>query len=162
MVLSYIQSSSASKKVIPQNIPLLNWLTKFMNRLKTTITYLEVFIDLSKVFDTIHHRMLLKKLENYGIKGTNLSWFRSHLTNRKQCIQITNDSKNDLRSTICGVLQGSILGPLIFLVYVNDLPSSSKISNPIMFAEDTNLFYEHKNVIKLFATVNEKLTNIND
>ena len=102
------------------------------------------FIDLSKVFDTIDHAVLLKKLENYGIKGTNLAWFRSYLTNMKQCIETTNDSKSDLRSTICGVPLGSILGPLLFLVYVNDLPSSCKISNPIMFAEDTNLFYETK------------------
>ena len=106
--------------------------------------------------------MLLEKLEKYGIKGTNLAWFRSYLTNRKKYIQITNDSKSDLRSTICGVPQGSILEPLLFLVYVNDLSSSSKISNTIMFAENANLFYEHKNIIKLFATVNEELTNIND
>ena len=84
------------------------------------------------------------------------------MTNWKQYIQITNDSKSDLRNTTCGVPQGSILGPLLFLVYVNDLPSSSEILNPIMFTEDTNLFYEHKNIIKLFATLNEELMNIND
>ena len=122
---------------------------------------LGVFIDLCKTFDTIDHAILLKKLENYRIRDTNLACFRSCLTNRKQYIQITNDSKSDLRNTACGVPQGTILGPLLFLVYVNDLPSSSKILNPIMFADDTNLFYEHKN-IKLFATVNEELMNIND
>ena len=84
------------------------------------------------------------------------------MTNRKQYIQIANDRKSDLRNTTCRVLHGSILGPLLFLVYVNDLPSSSKILNAIMFADDTNLFYEHKNIIKLFATVNEELMNIND
>ena len=75
---------------------------------------LGVFIDLSKAFDTIDHAILLKKLENYGIKDTNLAWFRSCLKNRKQYIQITNDSKSDLRNTTCGVAQGSILGPLLF------------------------------------------------
>ena len=123
---------------------------------------LGVFIDLSKAFDTIEQAILLKKIENYGIKRINLAWFRSYLTNRKQYIQITNDSKSDLRSTICRVSQRSILGPLLFLVYVNDLPSSSKISNPFMFADDTNLFYEHKSIIKRFATVDEELMNIND
>ena len=105
---------------------------------------LGVLIDLSKAFDTIDNAVLLKKLENYGIKDTKLAWFRSYLTNRKQYIQINNDSKSD------------------FLVYVNDLPSASKILNLIMFADDTNLFYEHQNIIKLFATVNEELMNIND
>ena len=77
------------------------------------------------------------------------------MTNRKQYIQITNDSKSDLRNTTCGAPQGSTLGPLLFLVYVNDLPSSSKMLNPVMFADDTNL-------IKHFATVNEELINISD
>ena len=117
---------------------------------------LGLFIDLSKAFDTIDHAILFKKLENYEIKGTNLSWFRSYLTNKKQYIQITNASKSDLRNTTCGVPQDSILGPLFFLVCVNDLPFSFKMLNPIMFADDTNLFYEHKNIIKLFATVNEE------
>ena len=123
---------------------------------------LGVLIDLFKDFDTIDHATLLKKLENHGIKDTNLAWFRSYLTNRKQYIQITNDTKSDLRNTTCGVTQDSILGPLLFLVYINHLPSSSKILNPIMFEDDTNLFYEYKNIMKLSVTVNEELMNIND
>ena len=84
------------------------------------------------------------------------------MTNGKQYIQVTNDSKSDLRMTECGVPQGSILGPLNLLVYVNYLPFSSKILNSIIFADDTNLFYEHKNIVKLLVTVNEESMNIND
>ena len=83
---------------------------------------LGVLVDLSKVFDTIDHAILLKKLENYEIKDTNLAWFRSYLTNRKQYIQMTNDSKSDLRNTTCGVPQVSILWSLLFLVYIIDFP----------------------------------------
>ena len=124
---------------------LLNWLTKFHESFKNGNYTFRAFIDLSKVFDTIDHAISLKKLENYGIMVTNLAWFRSYLTNKKQYIQIANCSKSNLRNATCEVPQGSTVGPLLFLVYVNDLPSSSKIINPIMFSDDTNLFYEYKN-----------------
>ena len=75
---------------------------------------------------------------------------------------MTNDNKSYSQNITCGVPQGSILRPLLFLVYVNDLPSSSKILTPIMFADDANLFHEHKNIIKFFVLVNEELRNIND
>ena len=84
--------------------------------------YYTLIIDLSNAFDTIGHAILLKKFEINEIKGTNLAWFRSYLTNRKQYIQVTNDSKSDLRNTTCGIPQVSILGSLLFLVHVNDLP----------------------------------------
>ena len=141
-------------------MPLLNCLTKFIDYLKTTITSLGFLLIYPRSL-TYWQYNALKKALNFGIKGTNLAWFRSYLKNREQYIQIISDSKSDIRSTICGVPQGSILGPFLFLVYVNAIPSSSRISNPIMFAEDRNLFYEHKNIVKLFVTVNEKLTNIN-
>ena len=93
---------------------------------------------------TIDYAISFKKLENYGIKGTNLDWFRSYFTNKKQYSQITNDSKS------CLWIAGSFLGPLLFLVYVNDLQSSSEILNPIMSADDTSFFYKNKNIIQLF------------
>ena len=87
---------------------------------------------------------IIKKPENYGIKDTNLAWSRSYLENRKQCTEITNDGKSNLRNTASGVPPGPIIEPLLFLVYVNDLPPCSVILNPVMFADDTNLFYKHK------------------
>ena len=94
---------------------------------------LGVFIDLSKAFDTVDHTILNRKLEMHGIKGIKLAWFRSYLTNRVQYISITYDLETDTKNICCGVLQGSILGPLLFLLYVNDLHNSSALG-PIMFA----------------------------
>ena len=86
---------------------------------------LVVLIDLKKAFDTVDHQILLRKLELYGIKGQALTLLKSYLTNRKQKCQIKNSFSSE-RLIKCGVPQGSILGPLFFLLYVNDLPQCLK------------------------------------
>ena len=121
----------------------LSYLIKFINHLKKIILHSRVFIDLLKAFDTVDDTILIRKLEMYGIKGIHLVWFRSYLTNRIKCISITHDLETDAKNICCGVLQCSILGPLLVLLYVNDLNNSSALG-PIIFANDRNLFYEHK------------------
>ncbi|XP_065671806.1 uncharacterized protein LOC136089681 [Hydra vulgaris] len=118
---------------------------------------LGVFIDLSKAFDTVNHQILLSKLKSYGIINTNLSWFDSYLTNRKQFISY-DSGKTEYKSITCGVPQGSILGPLLFLVYINDLYKFSNILNLILFADDTNLFYSSNDISNVVIVI-KNLTN---
>ena len=95
-------------------------------------------MDLSKAFDTLNHDILLKKLEVYGIRGVTLSWFSDYLSNRQQYVDFNGKSSN-LLSINCGVPQGSILGPLLFLLYINDIINSTPFLSFILFADDTNI-----------------------
>ena len=118
-------------------------------------------MDLSKASDTVDHVILIKKLDHYGVKGRNLLWFKSYLNNRRQFI--TYDNSNTSFATIsCGVLQGSILGPLLFLLNINDLPNASPVLDAMMYADDTNLFYSNNGIESLFSTVNMKLEQISE
>ena len=99
-----------------------------------------VFIDLSKAFDTVNHEILLAKLQHYGIRGTPLKWFESYLSGREQFVNF-NGYCSSYKLVKCGVPQGSVLGPLLFLIYINDICNVSSALDILLFADDTSIFF---------------------
>ena len=118
-----------------------------------------IFVDLQKAFDTVDHEILLSKLNHYGIRGVSNDWFRSYLSDRQQYVSI-NGYDSGLTKLNCGIPQGSVLGPLIFLLYINDFNQAIKFCKVHHFADDTNLLQLGKSIKKLNKFVNTDLKNL--
>ena len=116
-----------------------------------------VLIDLQKAFDTVNHEILLSKLMSVGVSNSSVSWFRSYLCNRTQCVEVSG-SRSDFLDVTCGVPQGSILGPLLFLLYINDLHISVNCGLSL-YADDSALFYAHKDPAQISLHLSEQLTS---
>ena len=134
-------------------IELVEEITTAIAEGKTTVG---VFIDLKKAFDTVDHNILVKKLEHYGIRGLAKYWVCSYLESRRQYVCI-NDSNSYCLDVKCGVPQGSILGPALFILYVNDMCNVSKSLKSILFADDTNLFYAGNDLDEVCKIVSREL-----
>ena len=105
------------------------------------------FLDLAKVFDTVDHSILFLKMSIYGVREVALLWFTDYLSGRIQQDQC-NGALSTFKSIKCEVPQGSNIGPLLFLFYINDLPDAAKVLKHILFADDTNVFYCHDSLTK--------------
>ena len=141
------------------NIALTILVDKIASCLNDGEIVLGAFLDFSKAFDCVNHDILLCKLEHYGIRGVALDWFKSYLSERKQYVCF--EGTNSMEMTItCGVPQGSILGPLFFLLYINDIANVSKVLFSILFADDSNAFLTGKNIYSMVEIMNCELAKL--
>ena len=118
-----------------------------------------VFIDLKKAFDTVNHTLLIDKLEYYGIRGIAQEWLKSYLKDRNEFVQI-DECASTLLNVTCGAPQGSILGPKLFILYINDICNASTSLKFILFADDTNVFYSGVDIQTICECISRELDKL--
>ena len=137
-------------------------LDSIYEKLDKKVVALTIFVDLKKAFDTVSHKILFKKLENIGIRGFLLNWFKSYLTNRQQITEV-NKTVSKQASTTWGLPQGGNLSPILYLIYVNDIVhySNNKKGSLVLFADDTSITFFDENIDHLYQTANSEFLKLN-
>ena len=149
----------SGKKKHSTELATIELVDRILSDIDNTLLPVVVFMDLSKAFDTLDHSIHIHKLQYYGITGIALNWFKSYLSSRLQYVYI-NGSISSMQHITTGVPQGSILRPLLFLIYMNDLPNVSALLKYILFADDTSLLSSIEYSIPINDTNMNELMNI--
>ena len=159
-ILSKFQYGFRSKKSTVQAIT--NHLAYVYESLEQNNTVISIFLDFRKAFDCVDHSVLLSKLHYYGIRGIMHDWFRSYLSDREQ-FTVVGAAESSRRKLLCGVPQGTNLGPLLFLLFINDLPNCSELFRFTLFADDSTLTVKFsKHEFNITSTINRELINVNN
>lgn len=137
----------------------IDLVTKIKSNIDKKNIVVGIFIDLKKAFDTVSHNLLIKKLERIGVKGNALKMFESYLSNRMQVVKIEN-TQSKTEPLTCGVPQGSILGPLLFLIYINNVHELSLNGDITLYADDTCLFYFGASIHTILSHAQKDLNNL--
>ena len=130
-----------------------------LTRIKSC-THVVCSLTYKKALDTVNHSILLRKLNHYGVRGIINDWFASYLVGRQQTTQMGPKNISKKEVVLSGVPQGSVLGPILFLIYVNDISNSSDKLKFYLFADDSNLLYADKNLKSLESTVNAEIFRV--
>lgn len=138
---------------------ILAFLNNLYDRINNSDKCFGIFMDLSKAFDLVNHKMLIHKLQRYGFRGKLGDWLSSYLTDRKQLVSL-NNNRSDILNVSCGVPQGSVLGPLLFLLFVNDVGVVIDRESLVLFADDTTLLSAHEDILQLTAIAQTSLDRL--